>query len=75
MKEGENNGCILRLNQSHWSKFAFKVLHHPTYYITHLIVTILLVLLAVIEVPSTQQLMNSQLATSQIYVCTINCQA
>ena len=71
MKEGEDN--TPSPIQGRWSKFAFKVLHHPAYYLTHLIVSILFVLLAVVEIPSTQQL-NSQLATSQIYVwaCDVN---
>ena len=70
MKEGENNSYTVHLNQNRWSKLAFKILHHRAYYITHLIVTILLVLLAVMEIPAGTQQLNSQLESSQIYVCT-----
>ena len=72
MKEGENDNTytLSHLQSGRWSKLASKILHHPAYYITHLIVTILLVLLAMLELPSTH-LINTQLAARQIYVSMI----
>ena len=49
VKEGEDNEKFNHHPKGRWSKIAFKVLHHPAYYITHLIITILLMLLALSE--------------------------
>ena len=49
IKEGKDNEKFNHHPKGRWSKIAFKILHHPAYYITHLIVTILLMLLALAE--------------------------
>ena len=49
IKEGEDNEKFNHHPKGRWSKLAFKILHHPAYYITHLIVTIFLMLLALAE--------------------------
>ena len=49
IKEGEDNEKFNHHPKGRWSKLAFKILHHPAYYITHLIVTVLLMLLALAE--------------------------
>ena len=49
VKEGKDNEKFNHHPQGRWSKLAFKILHHPAYYTTHLIVTVLLILLALAE--------------------------
>ena len=49
VQEGEDNEKFVHHPTNRQSKVAFKILHHPAYYITHLIVTILLMLLALAE--------------------------
>ena len=49
VQEGEDNEKFVHHPRNRQSKLAFKILHHPAYYITHLIVTILLMLLALAE--------------------------
>ena len=52
VREGEDNHKFPYHPRGKWSRHAYTVLHHPAYYITHLIVGILLMLLALIEQPS-----------------------
>ena len=49
VQEGEDDEKFVHHPIDRYSKLAFKILHHPAYYITHLIVTILLMLLALAE--------------------------
>lgn len=52
VREGEDNDKFPYHPRGKWSRHAYTVLHHPAYYITHLTVGILLMLLALIEQPS-----------------------
>ena len=51
VREGEDNAKFYHHPRGKWSKMAFKILHHPFYYICHLVVSVLLMLLAFIEDP------------------------
>ena len=70
MREGEHNRT-LDYTEGRYSKMAFKILHHPVYYMTHLVLSILLVLLALVETPGDGHL-SPQLASLQNYVSTGN---
>lgn len=77
IKEGKDNEKFNHHPNSHWSKIAFKILHHPAYYITHLIVTILLMLLALAEnhpMPGGQQISNqARLSILMVYMPLCHC--
>lgn len=47
--EGEKDAKIYHHPTGYWSKKAFKILHHPVYYVIHLIVSILLMFVAAAE--------------------------
>ena len=49
VREGETDAKIFHHPSGYWSKKAFKILHHPVYYVTHLIVSLLLMFMAPIE--------------------------
>lgn len=66
IEEGEYNRSF-DYGKAGYSKTAFRILHHPVYYTTHLILSILLVLLAIVETPGNGQL-NPLLASLQNYV-------
>ena len=51
VSEGEKDAKIFHHPTGYWSKRAFKSLHHPAYYVTHLIVSVVLMLLALVETP------------------------
>ena len=52
VSEGENDSKIFHHPEPEsWSRRAFIVLHHPAYYVVHLLLSVLLMLLAVIETP------------------------
>ena len=61
VREGEDNAKFYHHPRGKWSKMAFKILHHPFYYICHLVVSVLLMLLAFIEDP---RIGNSELSES-----------
>ena len=77
MAEGEDNEKFIHHPRGQWSKKAFEVLHHPAYYITHLIVTILLMLLALSEnhpLPRDRQISGeAQLAIRLVCYITLSC--
>ena len=50
--EGEDNNKFYHHPAGKWSKLAYNILHHPAFYISDLITSILLMLLAFIERPS-----------------------
>ena len=51
VSEGEKDAKIYHHPDGYWSKRAFKTLHHTLYYVTHLIASVLLMLLAIVETP------------------------
>lgn len=51
MDEGEKDAKIFHHPKGYWSKRAYKTLHHQVYYIIHLILSLLLMLLAIVETP------------------------
>ena len=52
VREGEDNDKFIHHPTGRWSKLAYTIHHHPAFYISNLVTTILLLLLAFIEVPS-----------------------
>ena len=50
--EGEDNDAFTYHPAGKWSKLAYTILHNPVFYITDLVTSILLMLLAFIEVPT-----------------------
>lgn len=59
VREGEDNAKFFHHPKGRWSKLAFFILHHPAYYITHLALTTLLMLLALLETPPSRDLDHS----------------
>ena len=59
VREGEDNAKFFHHPKGRWSKLAFFILHHPAYYITHLMLTTLLMLLALLETPPSRELDDS----------------
>ena len=55
VSEGEKDAKIFHHPEGFWSKRAFKTLHYPAYYIVHLVFTVSLMLLAIIESPISQK--------------------
>ena len=55
VSEGEKDAKIYHHPVGYWSKRAFKTLHHSAYYVTHLVASVLLMLLAVIETPLSRE--------------------
>ena len=56
VREGEDNDKFFNHPEGRWSKLAFFILHHPAYYITHLLLTTLLMLLALLETPPAREI-------------------
>ena len=74
MLEGEDNEKFIRHPRGRWSKRAFEVLHHPGYYITHLVVTILLMALVLAEnYPTSEDCPISDQARLAIQMVCVNC--
>ena len=51
VNEGEKDAKIFHHPEGHWSRRAFKTLHHPAFCVFHLIASVLLMFLAFIETP------------------------
>ena len=68
VREGEDNAKFFHHPKDRWSKLAFFILHHPAYYITHLILTILLMLLALLETPPTSRKLDGSVRTAILSV-------
>ncbi len=54
-REGEDNAKFYQHPNSKWSKFAYDTLHHFSYHILHLVISILLMALAFAESPAVGQ--------------------
>ena len=52
VREGEDNDKFLSHPTGKWSKLAYKILHHPVFYVFDLLLCIMLMLLALIERPA-----------------------
>ena len=52
VREGEDNDKFLSHPTGKWSKMAYKILHHPVFYVFDLLLCIMLMLLALIERPA-----------------------
>ena len=48
-KGADSDASLFHCPKGYWSKKAFKILHHPIYYVIHLTVSLLLMFLAPIE--------------------------
>ena len=60
LQEGKDNDLFKAHPQGRWSKLAYNILHHPAFYISDLVVSVLLMMLAILERPSVIKLDDSR---------------